>query len=105
MRTPSKASWTLALIVPILASVAAWVWMSATISEQACATGQPAAGPGVAGLVLLVLAGPIAIGWQAWRARASLARTVVAIVASTTLAVPLILLTLDVCWVSHGCYT
>jgi hypothetical protein len=33
------------------------------------------------------------------------ARTAVAIVASILLGVPLIFLTLDVCWVSNGCYT
>jgi hypothetical protein len=103
MRAPRKTSWILALFVPILAPVAAWIWMSATLT-QACETGQPAAGPGAAGLVLLVLAAPIAIGWYAWRARAPLAPTAVTLVASMLLAVPPIFLTLDVCWVSHGCY-
>lgn len=97
-------SWILALAIPMLV---AWVWMSSTLT-QACATGGGGWGswssPGRAGLVLLVCAGPIAIGWLTWRASASWARTVVAVIASALIAGPLILLTLDVCWVVNGCY-
>jgi hypothetical protein len=99
-----KTIWILAGVVPILASVAAWLWTSATLTP-ACASGQPAAGPGVAGIVLLVLAGPIATGAQAWRAKSPWPATATTIAASTLLSIPLIYLTLSLCWVAHGCYT
>jgi hypothetical protein len=107
MHAPDKTSWLIALVVPFLAAGAGWVWMSATLDTHACATGAGggSGGPGLAGVALLVLAGPIATGIRGWRARAAPARTTTAAVASMLLAVPLVYLTLAACWASHGCYT
>ncbi|MBV9607217.1 MAG: hypothetical protein JO027_19030 [Solirubrobacterales bacterium] len=71
-----KVGWTLAVLTPLLAAVAAWVWTAITTSARDCATGTRGNYVGLVGLAVLALLAPIGIGWQSRRMSGSVARAV-----------------------------
>jgi hypothetical protein len=102
----ARVTWGLALLVPILAGGAAWLVADATVSAQACSTGTNSAdAAALAGLVVLVLAGPITIAWHARGARPRFERILAPAVISVLLAVPVVYLGFQVWWSGHNCYT
>lgn len=101
--SPARGLWSAALIIPVLAGAAAWIWADASTAVQACATGAPI-GIGLGGLLLVILP-PAVTAWLGWRRGLSWTRIIPAMLASLALAVFLVWVALELWWVGHGCYT
>jgi hypothetical protein len=103
----SVTTWVLAVLIPLVSAVAGWFWSDATVSARNCQTG--ASGEGVANagifLLVLVLAGPIAVCWHATRTRQSLPRILAPTFTSLLLSVVLVFMALQLWWYQHNCYT
>ena len=57
------------------------------------------------GILALTLLAPVAIAFHARRDKVDTRRAAVPAIASSAIAAPLILVTLEICWATHGCYT
>jgi hypothetical protein len=105
--SPGATTWLLTLLIPLISAVAGWFWSDLTVSARNCQTG--AAGEGVANaglfLLVLVLAGPIAVAWQARRSRPIVSRLVAPLFASFFLSVLVVFMALQFWWLQHNCYT
>lgn len=100
-------TWLLALIIPLASAVASWFWSDATVSARNCQTGAASEGVANAGLFLLVLvlAGPVAVGWQARRSRPILSPLIAPMFASFFLSVLVVFMARQFWWYQHNCYT
>jgi glucan phosphoethanolaminetransferase (alkaline phosphatase superfamily) len=105
--SPGATTWLLALLIPAAAAVAVWFWSDLTISARSCQTGTAGEGVASAGLFLLVLvlAGPIAVAWQARRSRPIVSRLVAPLFVSFVVSIVVVLIALQLWWYQHNCYT
>lgn len=97
-------TWALAVVVPVLAGLGAWLLSNATISTPACAGGAGGAGAGVlAALGLLLAAGPATTAWRVRRATAG--EAMFPVMLSIFLSLITVYMGAQVSWVSHDCMT
>jgi hypothetical protein len=94
----------LTLAIPLLAAALTWVWIDATSSVEACASGGGVHGPGLWGSLALILAGPIAVGIQARHARPSWSDFVGSVIVCGVVAAFLVYLAGQLWWITHHCY-
>jgi hypothetical protein len=106
--TGAKLAWLAsasAMLVPVLAGAAGWVWAELTTSEAACSRGLPLSGPGLGGSALLVVLGAAPVVWRARCARLSSLETIGLVVGSMILSAFLIALAIAVWEIGHHCAT
>jgi hypothetical protein len=96
--------WRVALVTPLMAGALAWLWIEVTLPAAACARDDRGGLRVTAGLVVLFILAPAATAWQAWQARRSVARTVLAVVVSGLLAAVAVDVAYVVWWFGHNCY-
>jgi hypothetical protein len=100
-----RTIWALALVTPILGGLVAWLWMGATTSAEACATGENGGLVRLAGFVALLLAPPLAIAWQARGANVGWANLIVPLLASLVVGVVILFYVSLFWWSGHDCMT
>lgn len=106
-RRAIAVSWLLALAVPALSALIWRLWLNASISARACASGAPGLNVGsVAIFVVLVAATPLVV-WQYGRRSGSQQSTyvVVAFAVGTFVAFAALYLVTSHWWSAHGCAT
>ncbi len=99
-----RSSWQLALAIPLLAAVVTWVWVDATSSATACATGGGLHGPGPWGSIVLILVAPVIVAYRARLARPIASQIFAPAIASAALGVLLIYLATQEWWITNHCY-
>ena len=103
-----RATWGLALVIPVLAGGGAWLVSEATVSTDACRTGSSGHFGGASEVVLLallLLAAPTTIVWHARGAGRFRGHVVGPAVISTLLAVLFVFLGVQLWWYGHSCYS
>jgi hypothetical protein len=106
--TEAKLAWLAtasAMLVPVLAGAAGWVWAELTTSEVACSRGHPLNGPGLGGSALLIVLSAAPVVWRARRARLSSLETIGLMVGSMILSALLIALAIAFWEIGHHCAT
>ncbi len=94
-------SWMLALTLPGVAGCVGWLWAEATFASD-CIAGPGS--PGLVGLVLLVLAVPLSIGWHAKHTAGSVTLSWAPMFVGPVLAAPLVWFAFLIAAGSHGCF-
>ena len=94
----------MAIAMPVIASLLAWVWTDLTLSRVACAHDDRGGVSVLAGLIILIVLAPAATAWRTSRHGASAARTAAVILGSALLAALLVWAAYLVWWFGHGCY-
>ncbi|MDQ6777738.1 MAG: hypothetical protein M3071_16360 [Actinomycetota bacterium] len=96
-------AWASAMLVPVLAGVAGWIWAELTTSQAACSRDSRLGGPGLGGSALLVALALVPVLWRARRARLSSKETIGLLVTSIVFSVFLIALAVAVWEIGHHC--